>query len=85
MAQLTTAPDGNIYWYTSVQAQTYEDKPAPTCRVINIRKDWLELGLEVPENRRVHLSVIKAFQENDMNGNGAADGSSPWIPPEISS
>lgn len=47
MAQLTTAPDGNIYWYTSVQAQTYEDKPAPTCRVINIRKDWLEkLGLE---------------------------------------
>lgn len=74
MAQLTTAPDGNIYWYTSVQAQTYEDKPAPTCRVINIRKDWLEkLGLEAPETAEEFISVMKAFQENDMNGNGAAD------------
>ena len=63
-----------IYWYTSVQAQTYEDKPAPTCRVINIRKDWLEkLGLEAPETAEEFVSVMKAFQENDMNGNGAAD------------
>ena len=74
MSQLTTAPDGNIYWYTSIQAQTYEDKPAPTCRVINIRKDWLEkLGLEAPKTAEEFVSVMKAFQDNDMNGNGVKD------------
>lgn len=74
MAQLTTAPDGNIYWYTSIQAQTYQGKPAPTCRVINIRKDWLDaLDLEAPKTAEEFITVMKAFQENDMNGNGVAD------------
>lgn len=74
MAQLTTAPDGNIYWYTSVQTQTYQGKPATTCRVINIRKDWLEkLNLEAPKTADEFVAVMKAFQENDMNGNGVKD------------
>lgn len=74
MSQLTTAPDGNVYWYTSTQAQTYQDKPAPTCRVINIRKDWLEkLNLEAPKTAEEFITVMKAFQDNDMNGNGVKD------------
>ncbi len=74
MEQLTTAPDGNIYWFTSIQAQTYENKPAPTCRVINIRKDWLEkLNLPVPTTADEFVKTLKAFQENDMNQNGLKD------------
>ena len=74
VAQLTTAPDGNIYWYTSVQAQTYEGKPATTCRVINVRKDWLEkLGMEAPKTAEEFYQMMKAFQDNDMNGNGVKD------------
>ncbi|MEG0485291.1 MAG: extracellular solute-binding protein, partial [Oscillospiraceae bacterium] len=74
MKQLTTAPDGNIYWYTSVQVQTYQGKPATTNRVINIRKDWLEkLKLPVPTTTDDFIAVMKAFQDNDMNGNGVKD------------
>ena len=74
MEQLTTAPDGNIYWFTSVQVQTYQEKSAPTCRVINIRKDWLEkLNLEVPATAEEFLAVMKAFRDQDANGNGQKD------------
>ena len=74
VAQLTTAPDGNIYWYTSVQAQTYEGKPATTCRVINVRKDWLEkLNMDAPKTADEFYDMMKAFQDNDMNGNGVKD------------
>lgn len=74
VAQLTTAPDGNIYWYTSVQAQTYQGKPATTCRVINVRKDWLEkLNMEAPKTADEFYDMMKAFQDNDMNGNGVKD------------
>ncbi len=62
VAQLTTAPDGNIYWYTSVQAQTYQDKPATTCRIINVRKDWLEkLGMETPKTSEVFFKYAPAL------------------------
>lgn len=39
-----------------------------------IRTDWLEkLGLEVPENTDDLYNVLKAFKEQDPNGNGEAD------------
>ncbi len=40
----------------------------------NIRVDWLnELGLEVPETTEEFKAALKAFQDNDMNGNGKKD------------
>lgn len=39
-----------------------------------IREDWLEkLGLEVPQNTDDLYKVLKAFKEQDPNGNGEAD------------
>ncbi len=39
-----------------------------------IRKDWLDkLGLEVPETMEDWYTVLKAFKEQDPNGNGQAD------------
>ncbi|MBN1696532.1 MAG: extracellular solute-binding protein [Spirochaetales bacterium] len=42
--------------------------------VTYIRKDWLSnLGLEVPETWDEFYTVMKAFTENDPDGNGLAD------------
>ncbi len=39
-----------------------------------LRKDWLDkLGLEVPETIDEWYTVLKAFKEQDPNGNGIAD------------
>lgn len=72
--KLTTAPDGNIYWITSVQYQTYQGKPAPTCQVVNIRKDWLEkYNLPEPTTAEEFLNTMKVFIDQDANGNGQRD------------
>lgn len=39
-----------------------------------IRKDWLDnLGLEMPKTQEEFVEVLRAFKENDPNGNGVAD------------
>ncbi|MEG0691530.1 MAG: extracellular solute-binding protein [Oscillospiraceae bacterium] len=71
---LTTAPDGNIYWFTNVQNQTYEGKPARTCQVMNLRKDWLEkYNLQAPKTADEFFTVMKTFRDKDANGNGQKD------------
>ena len=40
----------------------------------NIRRDWLDaLNLEAPRTTEEFREVLRAFQENDMNGNGKPD------------
>ena len=40
----------------------------------NIRRDWLDaLNLESPTTTEEFRTVLRAFQQNDMNGNGKAD------------
>ena len=40
----------------------------------NIRRDWLdELGMDAPTTTEEFREVLRAFQENDMNGNGKKD------------
>lgn len=71
---LNTADDGNVYWISQVQMTTYDDKPASTNYTVLIRADWVnDLGLEMPTTADEFYDTIKAFQENDMNGNGSAD------------
>ncbi|NLD88402.1 MAG: extracellular solute-binding protein, partial [Clostridiales bacterium] len=42
--------------------------------VMHLRHDWLtKLGIEFPTTPDEFLSVLKAFQDNDMNGNGKKD------------
>lgn len=47
----------------------------PECQLsFLIRKDWLDkLGLSVPETWEEFVSVLRAFKNNDPNGNGQAD------------
>ena len=44
-----------------------------------IRKDWLDrLGLEIPKTIDDLYAVLKAFKENDANGNGDANDEIPF-------
>ncbi|MBM7569178.1 extracellular solute-binding protein [Paenibacillus sacheonensis] len=69
-----TAPDGNIYSLPQVA-----DYLAP--RIGNkqfINKKWLEkLKLAIPTTTEEYYRVLKAFKEQDPNGNGKADDI-PW-------
>ena len=60
-----TAEDGHIYY---VPQTVVTDNYQP-CMMINMQ--WLnELGMEVPKTLDEFVAVLKAFRDNDMNGNG---------------
>lgn len=60
-----TADDGHIYYIPStVVTENYQP-----CLMIN--EKWLEkLGLEEPKTLDEFVQVLRAFRDNDMNGNG---------------
>ncbi len=64
-----TAPDGHIYALpnsTELSPMTHDK--------LFINKTWLDqLGLPVPETIEEFTATLKAFKDNDMNGNGRAD------------
>ena len=61
------ASDGNIYFMPFIGA-------VRTFKVWMLRGDWLEkLGLDVPVTLDDWYNVLKAFKEQDPNGNGEAD------------
>ncbi|MGZ9585236.1 extracellular solute-binding protein [Paenibacillus marinisediminis] len=71
----TTSPDGQMYWFSNLHKKTYQGKdPAPVSLTMMIRKDWLDkLNLPVPTTADEYLQTLKAFRENDANGNGKKD------------
>ena len=63
-----TAGDGNIYTVPLFSSSN------AIGAVYAIRVDWLEkLGLEIPETSDELYDVLKAFKEQDPNGNGKED------------
>lgn len=62
--------DGNIYAYPQFAQATFD-----LCATgLLINKQWLEnLGLEMPTTTDEFYTVLKAFKEQDPNGNGEAD------------
>ena len=69
-----TADDGNMYWIPIAQRTTYGGELGSTCMVIAIRQDWLDkVGMSVPTTAEEFRAALKAFQEQDVNGSGAAD------------
>jgi putative aldouronate transport system substrate-binding protein len=62
-----TAPDGKIYYLPN--------KPGGKAgKAWFIRKDWLDkLNLQEPKTVDEYYNVLKAFKENDPNGNGKQD------------
>lgn len=68
--KVLTAPDGEIYNLAEVFIEGNEVAP----KSLIIRKDWLDkLNLEIPETIDDWYTVMKAFKEQDPNGNGTAD------------
>lgn len=63
-----TASDGNVYYIPDISP---DDVPANGWF---IRKDWLDkLGLGIPTNIDEYYNALKAFREQDPNGNGQKD------------
>ncbi len=76
-----TSADGMIYGYPSY----YSDPGDNSALGMWINKNWCEkLGLAIPTTTEELYTVLKAFKENDPNGNGQADeipliGHSGWM------
>ena len=64
-----TAPDGHIYGISN-----YPDQDVKVGMAWFLRLDWVEkLGLEIPQTKDELHDVLKAFAEQDPNGNGQKD------------
>lgn len=63
------APDGNIYFLTGYANAEYSHNSMPAKMLINTR--WLEnVGMDMPSTPEELYEVLKAFKEQDANGNG---------------
>lgn len=68
--QAITAPDGQIYGLPEIN-DCYHCSVA---QKLWIYQPWLDaLGLDVPTTTEEYYQVLKAFKEQDPNGNGQAD------------
>ncbi|MCI9455499.1 MAG: extracellular solute-binding protein [Oscillospiraceae bacterium] len=69
---MLTATDGHIYYVP----QTVVTNNYQPCMMINVR--WLDkLGLSEPKTLDEFVSMLRAFRDNDMNGNGDATDEIP--------
>lgn len=70
LSGMSTAFDGKRYSYGTVIENIVRDYPDN----LFINKEWLDkLSLKVPTNLDEYYDVLKAFKENDPNGNGKKD------------
>ncbi len=68
MMKACTSDDGNLF---AIPGFTHILNQSP---LAYIRKDWLDaLGMSVPQNREEMIAVMKAFRDNDPDGNGQKD------------
>lgn len=66
--------DGKVYWITDYETNTYEGQPSGFLLALQIRQDWLDaLNLPMPTTTEELYDTLKAFQDQDVNGNGQAD------------
>jgi putative aldouronate transport system substrate-binding protein len=73
-----TAPDGNIYFLPSYTSNAQAHTSLLQRCMINTT--WLEnLGLEMPTTTEDFYNVLKAFKDEDANGNGDPDDEIPLV------
>lgn len=71
---LISDAEGNFYWLPRIQINQLNGKESGTSMCLCIRKDWLEkVDMAVPTTLDEFTAALKAFQENDVNGNGVVD------------
>lgn len=69
-----TAADGHVYSLPEIDSQSANDP------VFWINKKWMDnLGLEEPTSFEELYEVLKAFKEEDANGNGDPDDEIPML------
>ncbi len=69
--QGVTMADGNIYGFPTIYDKDFD---ALRGSMPWINEEWLDnLGLDAPESTDELYEVLKAFKEDDPNGNGEAD------------
>lgn len=73
--QLTTSPDGKMYWFSNLHIKLYKGtQPAPVALTMIIRKDWLDkLDISVPTTAQEYLDVLKTMRKQDANASGKED------------
>lgn len=70
MKEILTAPDGNMYAFQQISDSIPNSYPIRCW----INQTWLDtLGLEVPTTLDEFMTVLRAFRDNDPNGNGVQD------------
>ncbi len=70
LLNLITSPDGNIYGLPDIN----ECFHCFTAQKMWIYQPWLDaIGMDVPTTTEEFYQVLKAFKEQDPNGNGIAD------------
>ncbi len=66
----TYIPDGKHYYYPSLESKDFASLRA----ALFINQEWLDaLNLPMPTTTEELYTTLKAFKENDPNGNGIAD------------
>lgn len=74
-ARITDPTDGKIYTLPEVNGRT----ASRTLGIHYINKTWLDnLGLDIPETTEEYYEVLKAFKEQDANGNGDPNDEIPF-------
>lgn len=75
LATALTAPDGHIYTFPT-------NKANPSNKVDNMlwmNPEWLEkVNMDVPTTTDEFVEVLRAFRDNDMNGNGDPNDEIPF-------
>ncbi|MEG0691847.1 MAG: extracellular solute-binding protein [Oscillospiraceae bacterium] len=73
--KLTLAPDGELYWFSSLHKNTYNGtQAAPFALTVSYRKDWADkLNIAEPANLEQFSEMLRAFRTKDANGNGKQD------------
>ena len=73
--QDTTTPDGNIYSFQSANPAYHVSMPYK----LWINTQWLNnVGMDMPTTTEEFYEVLKAFKEQDANGNGDPDDEVPF-------
>lgn len=73
-ARVNRREDGNLYWVGAMTVGDYKGTAWGSFIMPMIRKDWLDkVGLEIPKTADELYNALKAFQDQDVNGSGAAD------------
>lgn len=74
MWKYISTENDKAYWLPLQQYMSYKEQPFFSNLTALVRRDWLDkLNLEMPTTLDEYATVLKAFQDKDVNGNEKKD------------